>query len=256
MSAIRLFDTHCHIDFAEFDHDRTETLQRAAQQGITDIIVPAVSQQRWSQTITICQQYSACHLALGLHPMFIEQHQPQHLNELDELLDASPAIAVGEIGLDFYHKDLDQEKQRLFFAKQLIIAQQHDLPVIIHNRKAHDLCLSMLEDTDLKGGIIHAFNGSIQQAEKYSNMGFLLGFGGMLTFTRSNKLRQLAKAIPLQHIVLETDAPDMTVFQHKGGRNSPEYIPYIVQALAQIKEISMEEVIRTSSNNAKRLFKL
>ena len=253
-SKLRLVDTHCHIDFKEFDSDRDLIIAQAQAAGVLDIIVPAVAQGSWNKTITICQRYSQCHLALGLHPVFIDQHQPQHLIELDTLLKTTPTIAVGEIGLDFFLKELDREKQKIFFSKQLIIAKKHKLPVIIHNRKAHDECILMLNETGANSGIIHAFNGSIQQAEKYIELGFLLGFGGMLTYQRSNKLKALVKQLPIESIVLETDAPDMTVQQHHGKRNSPHYLPYVLDSIVEVKKIDINEVATICSNNARQLF--
>lgn len=251
-----LIDTHCHIDFDDYDHDRANVIANATESGVKDIIVPSVAQSSWQKTISTCAQFQQCHLALGLHPVFIEQHQPQHLNELQTLVKKHQPIAIGEIGLDYYIRSLDQEKQRAFFSKQLILAQQVQLPAIIHNRKAHDDAISIINELNFHGGIIHAFNGSIQQAQKYIEKGFLLGFGGMLTFARSSKLTRLAEAIPLQSIVLETDSPDMTVAQHKGERNSPEYIPFILQAVAKVKKLSTAEVAATTTLNAQRLFKL
>lgn len=253
---MELFDTHCHLDFDDFDSDRDHVIKKAKQHGVNRILVPAVTHKKWHKTIKLSQQEASCYLALGLHPIFIEQHQPQHLNELDELVTLHRPVAIGEIGLDFYNKNNKQnsfEKQKLFFAKQLIIAKHHDLPVIIHNRKAHDQCIFMLKEQNITAGIIHAFNGSIQQAEKYIEMGFMLGFGGMLTFERSTKLRKLAEQLPLESIVLETDAPDMTVQQHSGHRNSPEYIPYIVESLAKIAKKPIEEIARVTTSNARKI---
>lgn len=253
-----MIDSHCHIDFPDFDHDRTDVLHRCDVLGITGLIVPAVTTNTFTRTINTCASSESLHLALGLHPAFIAQHQPQDLNTLDVLIEHHQPIAVGEIGLDFHQSNahLDKEKQIAYFTKQLIIAKHHRLPVIIHNRKAHDDCLAILRDTSVRGGIIHAFNGSIQQAHKYIELGFLLGFGGMLTFARSNKLIQLAKRIPLNAIALETDAPDMTVQQHKGERNSPEYLPYVQDALANIKNTSHANVASTTSYNIHKIFKL
>ena len=251
---LHLIDTHCHIDFDDFDNDRDLIIQSANNLGVLDIIVPSVSKSSWQKTIRVCANIDQCHLALGLHPVFIKQHQPQHLIELDRLVGTYSPIAIGEIGLDYYLKDLDKQKQYAYFSKQLIIAKQHDLPVIIHNRKAHDDCIKLLTEIGINKGIIHAFNGSIQQAEKYIELGFLLGFGGMLTFERSTKLRKLVKQIPLESIVLETDAPDMTVKQHKGERNSPHYLPFILQSIAQIKECSEHHIARCTTTNAQNLF--
>ena len=264
-----LIDTHCHIDFAVFDEDREQILCHAAALGVKTIVVPAVSASSWQQTIKICSQRlidaegslksnaegsATLLLALGLHPIFIEQHQPQHLTELDVLISQHSPIAVGEIGLDFFQKELDREKQLAYFAKQLIIAKRHALPVIIHNRKAHDECIKLLSQHKLKGGIIHAFNGSIQQAEKYIELGYLLGFGGMLTYQRSRKLRQLAKALPINSMVLETDAPDMTVSQHAGQRNSPEYLPLVLEELAEIKQMNTSELAQVCTQNFNNIF--
>ncbi len=255
MSAI--IDTHCHLDFAAFDTDRDAVLEECLVNNVIDIVVPAVSQGTWAATYHLCGQTPNLHLALGLHPIFIDQHQPQHLIELDQLVPEHRPCAIGEIGLDFYLKHLDREKQTLFFSKQLIIAKQHDLPAIIHVRKAHDECVKLLQEFKLpRGGIIHNFNGSIQHAHKYIELGFKLGFGGMLTFERSRVLRNLARQIPLDAMVLETDAPDLTVEAHKGKRNSPAYLPHVLQSLAEIKEIPLTEVAATTTENAKTLLKI
>lgn len=194
--------------------------------------------------------------------MFIDQHQPQHLLELDELVSTHQPVAVGEIGLDFWAEnpasmnEKSREKQLAYFDKQLIIAKRHALPVIIHCRKAHDDCIKKLREQGIEGGIIHAFNGSLQQAEKYQELGFLLGFGGMLTFSRSRKLRSLAEKIPLNAIALETDAPDMTVAQYRGQRNSPAYLPFVAQALAAIKRRNIDEIVEITSNNVRQCLAL
>lgn len=251
-----IVDTHCHLDFTDFDADRDAVLKACTENQVSDIVVPAVSQPTWHNTISLCQRHKQLHLALGLHPIFIDQHQPQHLNELDQLVADTNPVAIGEIGLDFYLKQLDQEKQTLFFSKQLIIAKHHSLPVIIHNRKAHDQCINLLREISVVGGIIHNFNGSIQHAHKYIELGFKLGFGGMLTFQRSRVIRQLAKQIPIEAIVLETDAPDLTVEAHRGTRNSPEYLPHVLAALAEVKELSKTQVALETSRNAKSVLNL
>ncbi len=262
-----LIDTHCHLDFSAFDQDRSQVLQACHDNNIMGIVVPTVSQATWQNTIALCINAKNSdtpvnlHLALGLHPVFIEQHQPQHLIELDELVGHHKPLAIGEIGLDYYQKRdngqrLNIEKQTAFFTKQLIIAKQHGLPVIIHNRKAHDQCVSLLTEIGVVGGIIHNFNGSIQHAHKYVEMGFKLGFGGMLTFERSRVIRNLAKQVPLQAIVLETDAPDLTVAAYQGQRNSPAYLPHVLRSLAEIKGVPINEVAAVTSNNAREVLRM
>ena len=165
-------------------------------------------------------------------------------------------MAIGEIGLDFYVEGLDHERQQQLFESQLAVASAAGLPVILHVRKAHDQVLATLRRIPVRGGICHAFNGSLQQASHYSELGFRLGFGGMLTFERSTRLRALAKALPLDSIVLETDAPDMTVFQHHGERNSPEYLPYCLAALAEVRDEAPEELARVITANTREVLLL
>lgn len=259
-SDLNIIDTHCHLDFAAFDDDRQTVINQAMASGVINIVVPAVKHDTWHTTIKLCQEHSNCDLALGMHPMFIEHHQPQHLNALDEAIKQSQPIAVGEIGLDYYLPELSspelKQKQQLFFSKQLIIANQHQLPVIIHNRKAHDQCLSLLKQHQANRGIIHAFNGSLQQAQAYIKLGFVLGFGGMVTYPRSRKLRTLVTELPLDSIVLETDAPDMSPVEHHGTRNSPEYLDEILHCIAELRNQSAEHIAKITSDNAKRILAL
>lgn len=258
-----LFDTHCHIDFDIFDHDREEILQRCGVAGITKIIVPAVKHQSWPKLITLRSQHVELYKAYGLHPVFLPEHQDIHLTALDELLEAKRPAAVGEIGLDFYIKELDQPRQLKLFIAQLKLANKHQLPVILHVRKAHQQVLQQLEDHRVAGGLVHAFNGSIDQALRYTKLGFKLGFGGAVTWPNARKIRALAEQLPLDSIVLETDAPDMTVESLRSGkhgfkepaRNSPEYLPEILNVLAAIRKISPDELALRCTQNALSILK-
>ncbi len=257
-----LTDTHCHLDFNDFDHDRDRVVKACAQVGVKTIIVPATEQKTWHRTLSMPSLLHEVQIltALGMHPVFNAAHQPQHLSELELAAHDARCVAIGEIGLDFHASmkldSAQKSKQLAYFEKQLVIAQKLDKPIIVHNRKAHDECISILKRFDLKGGIIHAFNGSIQHAEHYMELGFCLGFGGMLTFPRSSKLQALVKAIPIEHIVLETDAPDMTVMAHRGERNSPEFLLDVMRAVAQYKELDENVVASHTTENARRTFGL
>ena len=253
---MNIIDTHCHLDFDAFTDDREAVLTRAREQHVSGFVIPGVKQSTWGELISLCGQSSDLYYALGLHPIFMQDHISEHLFELEEYIHAYQPIAVGEIGLDFYEKSLDKELQVEFFEKQLQFASKMDLPVILHVRKAHEEVLASIKKYSIKGGIVHAFNGSQQQAQRYSEYNFKFGFGGMLTFERSTKLRALAKALPIESIVLETDAPDMTVYQHKGERNSPEYLPYCLHALAEVKSMPVQEVAEITTRNAKQLLNL
>ena len=245
-----LVDTHCHLDVIDFDVDRNDVLQRCRQSGINKIIIPAIQSKTWSNILELCNTEIGLYPAFGLHPVFLKQHQLNDIGKLEILLDEVRPIAVGEIGLDFYIKELDQQQQIKLFEKQLFIAKKYELPVILHVRKAHDQVLQLLKKIKVKGGFCHAFNGSMQQAKTYIELGFKLGFGGTLTYENSTKIHQLAKSLPLESIVLETDAPDMVVESHRGERNSPEYIVDALLALAKIKNESVEFIAKQTSQNA------
>lgn len=247
---MRLYDTHCHLDVEEFDADRDAVIARARSAGVSDFLVPAIHRDEWPALIALCRRETDCHPALGLHPVYLARHRPEHVAELDAWLDRERPLAVGEIGLDFALKQLDSAAQQRLFDAQLVLARDHDLPVILHCRKAHDAMLAALKRTRVRGGICHAFNGSLQQGQVYIELGFKLGFGGMLTYPRSSKLRRLAAELPLESLVLETDAPDLTVSSHQYQRNSPEYLPEVLAALAEVRQMAPADVALATTANA------
>jgi TatD DNase family protein len=253
---IYLIDSHCHLDFTVFDPDRDQLIQQCQHLGIETIIVPGVTAARWRKLEQLKHDFSALEVALGLHPLFMDEHLPQHIEQLDSQIQQQRPIAVGEIGLDFYNGKDNAEQQIGLFTEQLKLAEKYQLPVILHVRKAHDDVLKILRQFKLKGGIAHAFNGSMQQAESYMKMGFLFGVGGALTYPRATKLQSLYQTLPLQHIVLETDAPDMPLHGQQGQRNSPLSIPSIQQQLAAIRNTSPELVAEQTTRNCQQLFGL
>jgi TatD DNase family protein len=256
---MELIDTHCHIDIEAFDEDRHEVLDSCRKEGITKIVVPGIETETWGRLEKMCGEHTELYPAYGLHPVYIEQHSNDDLALLELQLQKGNPIAVGEIGLDFFYKkdlsDLNKEHQEQLLEAQLILAQSATLPVILHVRNAHDAVLSVLKRTPVVGGICHAFNGSIEQAHRYIEMGFKLGFGGMLTYEHSHKLHHLVQQLPIESIVLETDAPDMTVSSHHGERNSPEYLPESLAALAQLRDEDAANIAEQTTANANAVFK-
>ncbi len=252
---MELIDTHCHIDVEAFDTDRDEVLKECQKVGVTRIVVPGIEVETWGRLGKMCDELTGLYPAYGLHPVYVDQHADDDLVVLETLLKTNNPIAVGEIGLDFLFKkdltELDKEHQQSLFESQLRLAQSVSLPVILHVRKAHDVVLSTLRRIPVNGGICHAFNGSMEQAHRYIDMGFKLGFGGMLTYERSHKLHRLAQQLPIESIVLETDAPDMTCSSHHGERNSPEYLPESLAALALLREEGVETIAEQTTANAK-----
>ncbi len=248
---MELFDSHCHIDVAEFDDDRQQVLAEARQAGVNEILVPGVQRSTWAALIALCDADPTLYPALGLHPVYLDAHSDQDLPALAGQIARKRPLAIGEIGLDWYVDGLDRERQQHLLEAQLEIAEQAELPVVLHVRKAHDPMLNTLRRYRLPGGFCHAFNGSLQQAARYIDLGFRLGFGGMLTFERSKHLRQLAGELALDSLVLETDAPDMTVASHQYQRNSPAYLPEVLRTLTSLRSEDAEEIAAQTTANAR-----
>ncbi len=252
-----LIDTHCHIDVGEFDADRDQVLARSRAAGVNRMVVPAVDRAGWDGLLDLCAHEPGLYPALGLHPMYMDRHTARDMEMLGERVGTAPVVAVGEIGLDFFVENPRRERQLELFEMQLRIAADASLPVILHVRKAHDPVLAALRRNPVAaGGIAHAYNGSLEQAQQYIDLGFKLGFGGMLTYERSNRLRRLASELPLSALVLETDAPDLTVASHHGERNSPEYLPECLQALAEVRNENPEHVAQQTTANAVAVLRL
>ncbi len=247
---MEIIDSHCHIDVADFDADRDAVLADCRALGVRRIVVPGVVAPGWDNLLQVCRQQQGLYPALGLHPVYLDEHGADDLKLLAQRLACeSDVVAVGEIGLDFFIADLDRQAQIALFEAQLAIAANVDLPVILHVRKAHEQVLSILKRFRPKGGIVHAFNGSLEQAQQYIDLGFKLGFGGMITYERASKLRGLAKQLPLECMVLETDAPDMSGLPCRGQRNSPQYLPQYLAVLAELRGESVKQVAAVTTQN-------
>ena len=260
MTNSEMFDSHCHLDFEGFDFDRLLILDQCSQAGIKHICIPGVSAQTWPKLLSLISQSDSLvslYPALGLHPYYQDQHQHCHLDKMSHLLNQNKGLiyAIGEIGLDFALPNTDQKSQLFYFDQQLELAKQHRLPVIIHARKSHDRILQRLRKARLaRGGIIHAFSGSMQQAEQYIDLGFKLGFGGGVTYERARKTRELARTLPLKAITLETDSPDMPLYGFQGQRNSPSQLPLIADTIAELRKISVAELIQQTTCNSFKVF--
>lgn len=246
-----LIDTHCHLDAGEFSSDRNAVAMSAQQAGVSLIVVPAVERSNFATVCDLAEKHAHCAYALGIHPMYVDGAEENDLTVLSALLATQQPIAVGEIGLDFFVTTGNREKQEHYFSSQLKLARQFDLPVILHVRRSVDDILKYLRRIKVRGGIAHAFNGSRQQAEAFMDLGFKLGFGGAMTYPRALKIRELATTLPLEAIVLETDAPDIAPeWLGHHGRNSPDQLPKIAQVLADLRGIKRSEVAEITTKNA------
>lgn len=245
-----LIDTHCHLDAAEFDADRDAVAAAAEQQDIGLIVVPAVERANFGAVASVCRVYAACRAAYGIHPMYVDRARDEDLVVLADTVRREHPVAVGEIGLDRFVDVRDDARQERYFAAQLQIARENDLPVLLHVRRAIDPVLKHLRRAAVSGGIAHAFNGSRQQADEFIKLGFKLGFGGMLSFPNARRIRALAAELPLDAIVLETDAPDMAPRWKVGVRNTPDQLFLIANTLAELRGISPQAVAVATSANA------
>ena len=246
-----LIDTHCHLDAIEFDADRDAVVARAGAVGVTRIVVPAVERANFDTVAALCRQTPGCSPAYGIHPMYVDRAHPEDLEALREILRRGNPVAVGEIGLDLFIAERDDERQEYYYVEQLKIAREFDLPVVLHVRRAIDPILKLLRRIRVPGGIAHAFNGSRQQADEFIKLGFKLGFGGAMTWPRATHLRELAATLPLESLVLETDAPDISPSWLGKGRNEPAELAAIAREIAMLRRMETPALIAATAANAK-----
>ncbi len=257
-----LLDTHCHLDASEFDQDRELVIGRAQHAGLAAIVIPAVEVSNFDTVRVLAHQFAQGAYALGIHPMYVERAELGDLETLRNALvarkDDSKLIAVGEIGLDFFIPEISQgaarKKQEMFFQSQLELAREFDLPVLLHVRRSQDVILKYLRRSGVSGGIAHAFNGSFQQAQQFIALGFALGIGGAMTYSRALQIRRLATEISLESLVLETDAPDIAPeWMTQSRRNEPAEIARIAQVLADLRGESLSDVVHATAKTAFRV---
>ncbi|WOE42053.1 TatD family hydrolase [Acinetobacter chinensis] len=255
---IQLFDTHTHFDVPDFDSDREQLAYAAKQVGVEKLILIGFLQQRFQDMLTTHHFLNGLNdapqslLAPGLHPFYIEQHSAEHLSSLEQLLQAEDCVAIGEIGLDTFlpeHKEpVVLKKQKDFFSAQLEMAEQYSKPVLLHIRKSHADVLALLKKHHFKnGGIAHAFSGGVEEAKAFIRAGFKIGVTGQITNPNARKLHTVVQAVGAEHLVLETDCPDMTPLccqrsdQHR-TRNTPANLPFVLDGLAQSLQIDREQL--------------
>lgn len=249
-----LFDSHCHLDASEFDPDRAAVIERARTAGVSSQVVPAVTAASWPKLRDVCTLAPGLHAAYGLHPMFLAEHRPEHLQQLGDWLQRESPCAIGECGLDFYVEGLDPDSQRYYFQGQLQLARTFDLPLIVHARRAVDEVILRIRRVGGLRGVVHSFSGSVEQARQLWELGFMIGLGGPLTYTRANRLRSLVTQMPLEYLLLETDAPDQPDADIRGQRNEPARLTRILATVAELRQQPAEEIAAQTTANARRLF--
>lgn len=259
MTTVPLIDTHTHLDFEAFDADREAVLARSAANGVERIVVLGVHADNWQRVWQLACTQPAVYAALGLHPVFLTRHRPEHLallrDWLERLRGADKLCAIGEIGLDYYIEDPQPERQQQVLDAQLQLAAEFELPVLLHVRRAHAAMIATLKRHRLhRGGVVHAFSGSWEEAREYLRLGFKLGLGGAGTWPQAKRMQRVLRQLPLESIVLETDAPDIPPAGRAGERNSPEFLAQICAILAEQRGIEPAELARASYHTTCALF--
>lgn len=252
---LRLVDTHCHLDDGEFDADRADVVARARDAGVSRQVVPAIDAAGWPKLRQVCAESPGLSPAYGLHPMLLARHRPGHLVELRDWLDRERPAAVGECGLDFFVEGLDRDAQSEYFEAQLRLARDFDLPVVVHARRAVDAVIAALRRVGGLRGVVHSFSGSEEQAAQLWKEGFLLGLGGPVTYERAHRLRRLAATMPVEYLLLETDAPDQPDAAIRGQRNEPARVATVLACIAGLRDESPESLAAATTANAARLFR-
>ena len=259
-----IFETHAHYDDPAFDEDRESLLLKLPEEGITRVVNVAASLKGCRDSLDLAKKYDFIYASIGVHPSDTGELTDDDLAFMEKLCreealqQRGKVVAVGEIGLDYYWDEPDREIQKKWFVRQLSIAKDTGLPVVIHSRDAAKDTMDIIkaEHKGTTGGVIHCFSYGVDQAREYLDMGYFLGIGGVLTFKNAKKLKEVAEYAPMDRLVLETDCPYLTPVPYRGKRNSSLYLSYVAEALAELKGMERDEVIRVTAENARRLYRL
>ncbi|EIL92833.1 TatD family hydrolase [Rhodanobacter spathiphylli] len=250
----KIADSHVHLNDSAFRDDGDQVIARALEAGVDTMVVPSVDAASWPVIGELCGRHPALHPAWGLHPVFLANHVPANVQALSSLLNDSRPVAVGEIGLDFHRDDLDADRQREYFLRQLELAREHELPVIVHARNAlEEVILTLRRQGGLRG-VVHSFSGSEQQARQLWDLGFHLGIGGPVTYERAQRLRRIVAGMPLEFLLLESDAPDQPDALHRGERNEPARVVEVLRCVAGLRGETERHVADVTRSNTRRLF--
>ncbi len=256
MPAVHLIDSHCHLDFEVFDNDRTEVLQRAKDNNISDIVIPGTEKIFWDRIKQLCENQPHLHACYGLHPYWVNNKNTQDIHALDSYIESNRPVALGECGLDFRPQQADKKTQLTFFEAQLTIANNHRLPLVIHSVKATETVIQMIKKFKNLSGMIHSYSGSTEQARQLIDLNFYISLGGSLTYNHAKKIKKIAKETPLTSLLLETDSPDQPDQKNSGKRNEPAYLINTLDALSALRDEQREIIARQTTLNAKALFNI
>lgn len=250
------FDSHAHYDDERFDEDRAALIESLKGKGVAFVVNAAADMKSCVTSLELAKQYGFIYSSVGVHPHDVENLTEKDIEIMKELASHEKVVAIGEIGLDYYYDYSPRELQRKWFTRQLLLAKELNLPVIIHSREASEETYELIMESGVKEGVIHCFSGSYELACEYVKRGFYIGVGGSLTFKNAKKTVRVVEGIDLKHILIETDSPYLTPVPHRGERNDSSYLKFVVEKIAEIKGITPEIVAKTTMANAKELFRI
>ena len=255
---MKLIDTHAHLDFPKFDKDRTEVINRAIDSGIEKIVNIGSDMTSSRNSVELSRRYDEIYSVIGIHPHNADSFDLNVSKKLKKLSKNGKVVAIGEIGLDFHYDNSPREKQKQAFRAQLRLAKSLDLPVVIHTRDADKETLEILKEEDVSeiGGIMHCFASDKKMAEEILDLGFYIAFGGLITFNNLDDLREIVSKVPLDKLLVETDAPYLTPEPYRGKRNEPLHVKYVAERIAEIKNVDLEKVAKKTTANAKKVYNI
>ncbi|BAF58251.1 Mg-dependent DNase [Pelotomaculum thermopropionicum SI] len=253
-----LFDTHAHLDDRSFEADREEVVRRAREAGVSCIVNVGFDLESSAQSIALAEKYGMVYAAVGVHPHDAGKVKPGYLKELEKMAAHPRVVALGEMGLDFYRDLSPRPAQRRVFQEQMALARKLEKPVIIHDREAHGEIMSILrrEGPGPAGGVLHCFSGSWEMARECLAMGFYISIAGPVTFPNAPRLKDIASRVPLDRLLIETDAPYLAPVPHRGRRNEPAYVVFTAEEIARLRGMKTEELARICAENGRKLFRI
>lgn len=248
------FESHAHYDDEAFDNDRVALIEKMHNNEIDYIVNIGADIKSSMSSIELSEKYDFIYASIGVHPHETENMKDEDIAILKKYINNKKVVAIGEIGLDYYYEYSDREKQKYWFKKQLEIAKDNNKPVIIHSRDAAKECYEIIKNSGVSKGVIHSYSGSAQMAKDYIDMGFFIGIGGIVTFKNAKKSVEVAESVPIEKILIETDSPYLSPVPVRGTRNNSQNLIYIAEKIAQIKQITVENVAEITKKNALTLF--
>jgi TatD DNase family protein len=251
-----LIDSHCHLDFDAFDADRTAVIERARNSGIGHIVIPGVHQGNWGTIRELCEKDAGLHACYGLHPYLAAEHDDGDIGRLGSWLETGSCVAVGECGLDYRKGQAEKQVQMKFFSAQIELAYTTGKPVVIHSVRATGDVISAVSRYRGLRGMVHSYSGSYEQAMQLVELGFYISFGGAITYDRASRLRATATRLPLDAVLLETDAPDQPDAAHHNQRNEPAYLVNVLECLGSLRNEPVEQIAAQTTANARQLFRI